>query len=188
MILDELVHDQVYLDLIIILKLTFNLYYNLPCEQRKAAVLSCCSGPHSGHWALESSPPSRWYPRWWGGPPAGSGGNCRWTPDSRGCCRSPLGHWRAPPPPPCLRHSVSPLYLLGLQIIDISQSCKHINIKVNIIKRSPNQLPFIILLAESLMQWKALSSIENAFKSSISLGPEWASSNWRHTTKKVMEI
>ena len=72
---------------------------------------------------------------------------------------------------------LSLLYLLGLQIIDISQSCKHINIKVNIIKRSPNQLPFIILLAESLMQWKALSSIENAFKRSISLGPEWASSN-----------
>ena len=72
---------------------------------------------------------------------------------------------------------LSLLYLLGSQSIEISQSCKHINIKVNIIKRSPNQLPFIILLAESLMQWKALSSIENAFKSSISLGPEWASSN-----------
>ena len=71
--------------------------------------------------------------------------------------------------------------LLGSQIIEISQSCKHINIKVNIIKRSPNQLPLIILLAESLMQWKALSSIWNSFKSSISLeamfSPEWASSN-----------
>ena len=71
--------------------------------------------------------------------------------------------------------------LLGSQIIEISQSYEHINIKVNIIKRSPNQLPLIILLAESLMQWKALSSIENSFKSSISLAailsPEWDSSN-----------
>ena len=76
---------------------------------------------------------------------------------------------------------LSILNLLGLQIIEISQSFNHTNIKVDIFKLSPNQLPLIILLAESLMQWKALSAIENSFKSSISLAailsPEWDSSN-----------